>query len=104
METMNMTPILFPYDPNEFWKMIKSIIREEMEKRLNVKPANVNEFTTPGLTYKPLLKINEVCNFFQVTRPTIYDWVKRGKLKQYKVISRVYFLWDDIQKLLKPVG
>ena len=37
---------------------------------------------------------------FQVTKPTIYDWIRHGKLKPFKVRSRVYFLWQDIQKLL----
>ncbi|WP_367115549.1 helix-turn-helix domain-containing protein [Chitinophaga sp. CB10] len=33
---------------------------------------------------------------------TIYDWIKHGKLKPYKIRSRVYFLWNDIQQLLQP--
>jgi excisionase family DNA binding protein len=53
------------------------------------------------LTYKPLYKIKEVCDFFQVTRPTLYDWIKDGKLKPYKIKSRVYFLHSDIQQLLQ---
>ncbi|MFD2886353.1 helix-turn-helix domain-containing protein [Chitinophaga cymbidii] len=28
---------------------------------------------------------------FQVTRPTIYDWIRHDKLKPYKVRSRIYF-------------
>jgi len=39
---------------------------------------------------------------FYVTKPTIYGWVKHGKLKPYKIRSRVYFLWQDIQQLLNP--
>ncbi len=60
------------------------------------------DFETPGLTYKPLYKIQEVCTFLQFTRPTIYDWIKEGKLKPYKIKSRVYFLYQDIQQLLEP--
>ncbi|MFL5740650.1 MAG: helix-turn-helix domain-containing protein [Flavisolibacter sp.] len=55
---------------------------------------------TPGLTEKPLFRIQEVCKIFQVSRQTIYDWVKHGKLKPLKVRSRVYFLAKDIQDLL----
>ncbi|MEO6188797.1 MAG: helix-turn-helix domain-containing protein [Ginsengibacter sp.] len=43
------------------------------------------------LTYKPLYKIGEVCTIFEVTRPAIYEWIKQGKLKPYKVRSRLYF-------------
>lgn len=46
----------------------------------------------------------EVCQLFHVSKPTIYDWVRLGKLKPYKIRSRVYFLWQDISVLLYPEG
>jgi excisionase family DNA binding protein len=93
------TPMLFPYDPNEFWEHMREIIKEEIVKSAKeMPPAAV--FETKGLTYKPLLKITEVCTFFQVSRPTIYDWIKHGKLKPYRIRRSVYFLWNDIQQLL----
>ena len=96
-----VTPMLFPYEPEQFWKSIREIIREEVnnaEKQRPVSPAS----EATGLTYKPLYKITEVCAMFHVTKPTIYDWIKHGKLKSYKIRSRVYFLWNDIQHLLHP--
>lgn len=45
--------------------------------------------------------MDEVCEIFEVTPPTIYDWIKRGKLKPKKIRTRVYFLWNDIQELLQ---
>lgn len=79
------------------------MIREEMGQLEKVLPAgSPTLFQTPGMEYKPLYKIAEVCAMFQVTKPTIYDWVKHGKLKPYKIRSRVYFLWNDIQQLLNP--
>ena len=97
----SITPILFPYEPQLFWESIRQIVREEVQ---NVdKPKAVLPSTeTSGLTYKPLYKIADVCALFHVTKPTIYDWVKHGKLKPYKIRSRVYFLWQDIQQLLNP--
>lgn len=98
---MSATPMLFPFEPEQFWKVIRQIIREEMasiEKTTSVTPS----YETPGMAYKPLYKIAEVCKLFQVTKPTIYDWVRHGKLKPYKIRSRVYFLWQDIQQLLNP--
>ena len=53
------------------------------------------------MTFKPLYKIAELCSMFQVTRPTIYEWINSGKLKPYKIRSRVYFLWEDIQQLFR---
>jgi excisionase family DNA binding protein len=95
------TPILFPYEPQEFWQSIRQIIREEVSNVEKQKPITAS-FETTGLSYKPLYKIAEVCALFHVTKPTIYDWIKHEKLKPYKIRSRVYFLWQDIQQLLHP--
>lgn len=96
---MTTTPMLFPYDPERFWNQIRQIIREEItkEEKKTTKPIS---YETTGMTYKPLYKIGELCNIFQVTKPTIYDWIKYGKLRPFKVRSRVYFLWNDIEKLI----
>lgn len=88
------TPILFPIEPLQFWETIRQIVREEVSNQEIKRPVSVS-FETPGMTYKPLYKIAEVCKLFQVTKPTIYDWVKHGKLKPFKIQSRVYFLWQD---------
>jgi excisionase family DNA binding protein len=93
-------PILFPYEPTEYWQNIRQIIREEVAKIEKESPSKGNVLETPGLTYKPLLKITELCTLFQVTKPTIYSWIKVGKLKPVKVRSRVYFLFQDVQKLM----
>ncbi len=92
------TPMLIPYEPDEFWERLREIIRDEIIKTGKGKP--VTTYQTSGLEYKPLYKIAEVCDLFQITRPTIYDWVKHGKLRPHKIRSRVYFLWNDIEKLL----
>ncbi len=95
------TPMLFPYEPEQFLESIRQIIREEVNNAGKKTPATTS-FETPGMTYKPLYKMGEVCALFQVTKPTIYDWIKHGKLKPFKVRSRVFFLWQDIQQLLHP--
>ena len=96
-----ITPMLFPYEPEQYWKSIRQIIREEVCNAEKQKPVSPS-YETPGLTYKPLYKIAEVCALFHITKPTIYDWVKHGKLKPFKIRSRVYFLSQDIQQLLQP--
>ena len=96
-----VTPILFPYDPEQFWQSIRQIVREEVINAEKQKPVPT-KYETPGLTYKPLYKIAEVCSLFQISKPTIYDWVRHGKLKPFKIRSRVYFLWQDIDRLMKP--
>jgi len=96
-----VTPILFPYDPEHFWQSIRQIVREEVSSVEKQRPVS-STYETPGLTYKPLYKIAEVCSLFHVTKPTIYDWVRHGKLKPFKIRSRVYFLWQDIERLMHP--
>ena len=99
-----ITPMLFPYEPEQFWKSMRQMIREEVTQAEIPKPGQP-AYETPGLTYKPLYKIAEVCTLFHVTKPTIYDWIRHGKLKPFKIRSRVYFLWQDIQQLLpSPVN
>lgn len=96
-----VTPMLFPYDPQQFWQLLRQVIREEVNK-MEKKDGEAVAYQTPGLTQKPLYKIAEVCALFQVTKPTIYEWIRHGKLKPYKIRSRVFFLWQDIHQLLHP--
>lgn len=94
-----VTPMLFPYEPEAFWEHMQQIIRIEIKalEKVNSK-APVQEPTSTN--YKPLYKMNDVCSIFKVTRPTIYEWIRNGKLKPFKIQSRVYFLSNDINKLL----
>ncbi len=94
-----LMPLLVPYEPEEFWQRIREIVSEEIN-RLNKTPVTT-EYTVPGLTYKPLYKIEEVCAIFMISKPTVYEWIKADILRPFKVQSRVFFLWEDIQQLIK---
>ena len=95
------TPILIPYQQQLFLETIRKVVREEMISVSRTKPVTP-VYETPGLTYKPLYKIAEVCSIFHITKPTVYDWIRHGKLKPFKIRSRVYFLWQDIDQMLRP--
>ena len=95
MKKSNAMPMSFPIEQNQFWGQIKQIIKEDVS--LSQKGKAVNLFTeAPGLTEKPLYRINELCAIFNISRTTIYDWVKHGKLKKVKVWSRVCFIFVRI--------
>ena len=96
MENNLAVPILVPITPEDFWTKMRVIVREEMNRKLTHQVS----METPGLTEKPLYKIQEVCSLFKVSKPTIYDWIKHGKLKRVKIRSRVYFLGSDIKQLM----
>ena len=101
METKDAMPILIPVSQDEFWTRVRNIIREEVTRPQKVTTTQPVTMDVPGLTEKPLYKIQEVCSLFEVTKPTIYDWIKHGKLKRVKIRSRVYFLGSEIKQLMQ---
>lgn len=50
---------------------------------------------------RPLLKAAEICEIFHISKPTIYDWLKQGKIKSVKIQSRRYFHWKDVEELIE---
>ena len=101
VKVKQVLPILIPYEPSQFWEHIKKIIREEIKEFEN-SPALTGVKGIPGLKHKPLYKVSDLCTFFHVSKPTIYEWCKTGKISPYKIGSRTYFLYEDVQKLLNP--
>ena len=101
MEKNLSVPILIPFEPEEFWAQIRLIIREEVTKNKKEQPVFTSLMETSGFTEKPLFKMQEICSLFKVTKPTIYDWIKHGKLKKVKIRSRVYFLGSDVRQLMQ---
>jgi excisionase family DNA binding protein len=91
------SPILFPYEPVDFWMHLRKVIREEIAK--GVVP-EVQLSAPGGLFNKPLYKMKEVCALFQITRPTVYEWVRLGKLHPVKIRSRVFFRGAEVEGLL----
>ena len=94
---MNETPMLFPITPSEFWKQIRTTIDEVVSEKLSQQ--NLPK-TNSRLPEKALLKASDVCEIFQVSKPTLYEWLKQNKLKSFKVKSRRYFNRADIDAIL----
>lgn len=97
----NPLPILIPYEPDVFWEEVRKIVRDEVSKLDLSKPATALDRVTHGVANNPLYKMSEICKFFGISEPTVRDWVKNGILKQIKIQSRVYFLHEDVQLLLR---
>ena len=93
---MQETPMLFPITPTEFWKQIRATIDEVVTEKLSQHPLQTN----PHLPEKALLKATDVCKIFQVSRPTLYEWLKQKKLKSFKIKSRRYFSRADIEAVI----
>ena len=95
---MEQTPMLFPMAPGEFWKQIRSTIEEVVKENMN---QPFQPPPTDHLPEKALLKLSDVCAIFQVSKPTLYDWLRQNKLKSFKIKSRRYFLRTDIEAMIK---
>ena len=86
---LNETPMLFPMAPAEFWKQIRSTIDEVVKENIS---QPLQPLTTDHLPEKALLKASNVCAVFQVSKPTLYEWLQQGKLKSFKIKSRRYLM------------
>ncbi len=95
---MQETPMLFPMAPDEFWKQIKATVEEVVNAKINQTSI---QHPTDHLPEKALLKLSDVCAVFQVSRPTLYDWLPQKKLKSFKIKSRRYFLRADIEAMIR---
>lgn len=91
--------IIFSYDPEEFLEELRKLIRDEFRYAVAVFQSK-NENVSNKSTEYDLMKVRELCQFLKVSKPTIYDWIKCGKLKPIKIQSRVYFLRKEIDQLL----
>ena len=91
---MENVQMLVPMEPKAFWLQLKTIVEEVvMESR---KEALVDKHVE-----RPLLKATEVCEIFHISKPTIYEWLKQGKIKSVKIQSRRYFHWKDVEELIQ---
>jgi excisionase family DNA binding protein len=53
-----------------------------------------------GHKAKELYTIEDLSRLFNVTKATIHNWVKEGKLVKYKTGARSLFKKDDVQKFI----
>ena len=95
---LNETPMLFPMAPAEFWKQIRSTIEEVVNEKIK---QPFQQPPTDHLPEKALLKLSDVCAVFQVSKPTLYDWLRQNKIKSFKIKSRRYFLRADIEAMIR---
>lgn len=92
--------IFFNCDPDDFLEDLRKIFREEIRLALTVFHSKKDNSVSPS-PGNELIKVRELCQFLKVSKPTIYDWIKCGKLTPIKIQSRTYFLRKDIDELCK---
>jgi len=75
-----------------FWKKMRAIIREEVVfclKTFSMSSRHEKAYT-----------ISEFCEKFQISKPTLYEWIKIGKITPVKIGRRVFFNRKDVDELL----
>jgi excisionase family DNA binding protein len=95
---MGEVQMLFPMEPKEFWQKLKAIVEQVVIEHNNAVPI-MNAIDKNG--QRPLLKVNEVCAIFKITKPTLYEWIKQGRLGSLKIQTRRYFKWEDVERLIE---
>ena len=75
-----------------FWEKMRKMIREEVVFCLK----------TFSMTDKKdkVYTITEVCTQFQISKPTLYEWIRAGKIKPVKIGRRVFFNRKEVEGLL----
>lgn len=86
--------ILFPVAIDEFWRQMRKMVEEVVCAQL------ANRSATEDQPTSKLLKIHEVCELFQVSKPTVYDWIRKGQLRSIKIESRRFFLAGDVEEMI----
>lgn len=85
--------ILVSINIDEFWGQMRNLIEDILVNKGII--SSEKTASTPQL-----LKAKEVCELFQVSKPTIYDWMRKGQLRSVKIESRRFFLYSDIEELI----
>jgi excisionase family DNA binding protein len=88
--------ILFPMHADTFWQQMRRLVESVVEEKLAQQYPRVQTHTATG----ELLKISDISRIFQVSKPTIYEWIKQDRLPSFKIRSRRYFKRADIERIM----
>lgn len=75
-----------------FWEKMRKVIREEVVFCL--KTFSMTDKKDKAYT------ISELCDQFQISKPTLYEWIKMGKITPIKIGRRVFFNRKEVEALL----
>ena len=78
-------------DQEVFWEKMRQIVREEVARHAAI-PVPVQQ--------EKAYTIREFCNRFQISKPTLYEWIKMGKISPVKIGRRVFFKKSDVEALM----
>ena len=94
---MTTNYILIPIEISDFWKELKSIVEQAVLRQIAQKPP----VHVPVEGFPTLLKVKEVCQLLGVSKPTIYEWMREGKMPSLKIGARRLFDAADIEAVIQ---
>jgi excisionase family DNA binding protein len=92
---LQATPMLFPYPPSHFWIELRKVVHEEVRRLM------LEELNTRKAPSKLLYKVKDLCELFQVSKPTIYEWIREGRLNPFRIGSRVFFKGIEVEEMVR---
>lgn len=91
---MHGAQVLIPIDADAFWQQLRNIVGEVIDQK------NSNQGFHSVDPAPRLLKVKDVCKLFQISKPTLYEWIRKGQLRSVKIESRRFFRPGDIEELI----
>ena len=83
-----------------FIEQLKSEISEEVFNKIS---GLLEKAQTPTTPPTELITRKQVANLLGVTLPTINDWTKTGKIKGYRIGSRIRYKRNEIENSLSQI-
>jgi excisionase family DNA binding protein len=77
---------------------LKAIIRDTFHELLKDIP-----FRTKQEDQKDLLKMDEVCDLLKVSRVTVHQWKKTGRIPFHRISNRVFFKKSEVMNSLNKI-
>ncbi|HRP01654.1 MAG TPA: helix-turn-helix domain-containing protein [Candidatus Kapabacteria bacterium] len=84
-----------PFSKNDLELIIRRVVNEAL-----------NEYAITQKAPEPaqeLIKIDEVAKILQVSKPTVYDWKKRGLIPFYRMANKIFFKKNEVYEALNKV-
>ena len=88
METINFVGITPQTHITETAKEVRNVLLPEIQNLIGENQQN------------KYYSADKICELLGITKPTLHEWRKRNIIKTYKIGSRVYYRWDEIEKAM----
>jgi excisionase family DNA binding protein len=97
----------FMTNPQQFQLMlelfagfIKGCVQQSVSEAMRFEPALIQS-TPISSRVEDIIVTKDVCELFKISRPTVNEWMKSGKLPYRRIGRRVYFVRQEVLAALQ---